>query len=270
MTTHRSRSLVISLTVGVSVLLASAISLTLRWIDKQDIPVASNARIALRFIAATYPLLPGNCEGKCVARAVKIANLLALSEQGKKSLVDLAKDMGSGYYLLNTVLNKESFADRTAEFELALERLLFSNRVKAMAIILGARFEGSGILEKALSLQDHAYDEETKAVLQREAFIFRAMQGQDGHVPVIGSPEHASGPSFPAAYQLMASGWALCAIRDDRGAEYIKRATPYLFGKRQALIHAIARNLDTPLIAAAEMNGACQSHIDELKALLIN
>lgn len=270
MTAHRSRSLVLGLTLGISVVLAGAISLTLRWIDQQDIPVASSARGALRFIAATYPLLPGNCEGKCVARAVKIANLLALSKQGKKPLVDLAQDLGSGYYLLNSVLLKGNFADRTAEFELALERLLFSNRVKAMAIILGTRFEGSGILEKALGLQDHAHDEETKAVLQREAFIFRAMQGQDGHVAALAAPEQASGPSFPAAYQLMASGWALCAIRDDRGAEYIKRATPYLFSNRRALIHAIARNLDVTLIAAAEMNGACQGHIDELRARLID
>lgn len=254
---------------GILVLSVSAFFFTLQWIDKQEIPAASDARHTLQFIAIVYPSIPGECSENCVVRTIKIANLVALTEYGKKSPVELSKDLGIGFSLLNRVFNKGDLPNKTAEFEVALERLLFFNRMNALSINWGRHLEDPGLLEEAISLQDYAYDEETKAVLSREFFIFRTLQNANKSGSLDNSlkalPEQFS---FADAYQLMTSGMALCAIKNDSGAGNIKQALLFFQDKRINLIRSVGRNLDAPLIAAANENPACQGSIHQLETLL--
>lgn len=255
--------------VGIAtVMLAFAIFFIFRWVDRQEVPVSIDSRNTLRFIASVYPFLPGRCEEKCVVRTIKIANLVALSEYGNKSAIDFSSDIGSGFSLLNAMLNKGALPDLTAEYEISLERLLFFNRMNAFAINFGRRLDGTNILEKTESLLGHAYDEESKVSFRREKFIFLMMQYASGPDLVIKPFEIGAEMSLIEAYQLMASGWALCAIRNDRGADYISQALPFFMDKRMNLIRAVTRNLDAPLIALAEKHAACQSDISNIKTLL--
>lgn len=137
MTKYRAPSLIVKAAI-LLIIINIAIYFSFRWIDKQNIPTNSNARSALRFVAAIYPLLPGSCNEKCVARTIKIAHLVALSQYGKKSPVNFAKDIGIGFSLLNSSLINGGLPDKTAQFEIALERLLYFNRMNAFAINSGS------------------------------------------------------------------------------------------------------------------------------------
>lgn len=259
--------------MGVIVVIAGLVTIAslyaLRWVDKQEIPISTDAKNTLRFIAVFYPLIPGGCDEHCVVRTIKIASLVALLDYGKKSPIDLAKDLGIGYSLLSSILAKGDLPDHTAEYEISLERLLFFNRMNALAANFGHRLKAHDTLDKALSLQHYAYDNETKISLRREKFIFRTMQGNKADDAGISLLENLSEPiAVVEAYEQMASGWALCAVQDKRGAEYTKQALQFFKDKRANLIHAVALNIDAPLIAAAEKYTVCESDIRQLKTLL--
>lgn len=262
----RSIFLVISGTFVV--LCIGTVYFSLQWIDRQEIPNSINARNTLRLIASVYPLLPSKCGERCVVRSIKISNLVALSAYGKKSPADLSKDLAAGFSLLNAILAKGDFPDRTAEYELSLERLLFFNRMNALAVTWGHRLEGKIFMENAESLQGFAYDEETRTVLRREVFIFRTFQNGRSSDFITNLAAHTTGLTFSDAYELLTSGLVMCANHVEKGAEYLNLALPFISDNRMNLIYAVTRNLDAPLIAAAEKNVVCQNSIAELKTLL--
>ena len=250
-----------------SILLAIALFFMLNWVDKQNIPVSSNARNTLRFIAFAYPLTPNRCGEKCVVRTIKIANLIALSKYGKKTPADFAEDLASGYSVLNAALLKADFPDKTAELEIALERLMFFNRMNALAVNWEHKLNGIGMVEKVISLESYSYDNETKLVIHREKVIFNLLQNAkpiNSEVPHIS--QHAV---FSEAYQVMSEGVTKCATGDISGSDYIEQALPFLKSQRLALVYAVSRNLDAPLIAAAENNSACRGNVEALKLSLL-
>lgn len=259
----------LTLAVGVLVMLAGiAQFFVLRWIDQQEIPITSGARNTLRFVTAVYPMLPGMCGDRCVMRTIKLAHLVALSKYGKKTPADLAKDLGMGYSLLNTTLVKGDLPDQTAEFEIALERLLFFNRMNALAKNWGGDLEGNSDLEKVLLLERYAYDEETKSVSRRETDLFRILKNIKVDSGINRSDFPSAQTSFQEAYQFLVTGFALCSVGEGKGTDYVKQALPFFKNKRMGLIHATTRNLDAPLIAAAEKQAACRDNIYEFKTLL--
>jgi hypothetical protein len=255
--------------VGISVsIFIGAVYFSLQWIDKQAVPSSVNARQTLHFVAIVYPYLPGKCTERCVIRTIKISNLVALSEYGKKSPENLANDLAIGFSLLNGMLIQGGLPDKTAEYEISLERLMFFNRMNALAMNLGRNLYGDEYLRNVTDLQRFAYDEESRSVFRREALIYQALNKSQNqylnHVPIEYSPEL----TFPAAYEEMVYGWIMCATKVDAGKDYLSRMVPFFRDKRMNLIHAITRNLDAPLIALAEKNPACQDNVAELKTLL--
>ncbi|BBP01990.1 hypothetical protein [Sulfuriferula nivalis] len=224
----------------------------LHWIDQQKIIVVSDARNSLRLVADAYMMLPGDCGEKCVARTITLAHLVALSQYGKKTSADLAKDLATGYSLLNAALIRGQLPNKTAEFELALERLLFFNRMSVLAENWGRSLDGSDIVEKVTSLEKYAYDDEENSVSLRESQLFSILHGNKFNL----SMSHFESPSdkipFSESYQLLVTGYALCAVGHEEGADYLKQVIPFFKNNHNSFIYATVRNLDAPLIAAAE------------------
>ena len=256
------------LVVGFLFILAGvAPFLMLRWVDQQEIPLASDARNTLRFVANVYMRIPGECGEKCVTRTITLAHLVALSQYGKKAPAKLAQDLGTGYSLINMALISGA-PNKTAEFELALERLLFFNRMDALAENWGRSLDGGDNFEKVTSLEKYASDDETKSVSQREKKLFRILQRNKFNLPISHSDIQSEHTSFPDAYQLLTTGYALCAMGDEQGAAYIKQVSTFFSGRRNEFVYATARNLDAPLMAAAENQISCRKYIYELKNIL--
>jgi hypothetical protein len=252
--------------LGLVLLMIGCVTIySVSWLDRQTIPQINKFRGYLLFVAKIVPLTPFPDKEKYVVRTIKLASLLATSKVGEKSVEMLGEDLAYSYRLLSDLLNKKDLPDQAAYAEVALERLILSNRMQALAMLGGQRLSLDEAAHAVIDKMRFAYDQETNDVSMRELSLFRILTNQPYEEQREDVPR-----SLVSATDSLYIGLGKCATQNDRGAEEINNALRYFVLQPTKLAYLINRNVDYPLIVAAQNSVTaekCNFSVNQLKKI---
>ena len=239
----------------------------IHWIDKQTVPTIHDSRFFVLGVALVYPYFPVFDKEKNIIRTIKISHLVVAAKQNEKGLVNFAKDLRRSYSMLTNLINTKRLLpndDGEALLSLSFERLIFFNRMTAMAVAGGRKINGTEEVISNLRDMKNEFEEDIAQAIEREMALHQMLLNK---VPF--DLTKTSNPLIDAANKLY-EGLGLCIIGNQEGAELIRSANDFYSTSRFDLIHLLVRNPDWILVAlAGTSNGTeCSNSVKEIIQLL--
>lgn len=158
------------------IIFSISLGLSLNWLDKKSWNSPVDARLTLVFLSKTYLLSPFSSEDDDISRTLKIAHLLAISNLNKKKPSSLLVDMYNAEKIIGNFISKKTNLNDEAITELSLERLIISNRLKAILMIGRGKdqsiYNDSDVIKLAKTSKERSVGKEEWFALDREINLF--------------------------------------------------------------------------------------------------
>lgn len=259
------RALII-VSISIAILIITFKTL-IQWIDEKPWISYLDNRFGIKVVARVYDANPFASKEDNIRRTIKIAHFIALSNINQKSLDLMLLDFNEAQGLIDSFIHKNvANLDSDAIGELTLERVSLLNRMNAI-LLLSNRSSSINIesaKRTAYDLLKDLGDDETKRALEKEIHLYDTSRYKV-HMDKV----NIKGDQIFAidAYHY---GLASCAMQNDLGAKLIELGLANI--PKDQLIDVLLRNIDHPLIAAADAvsKPACTSAIDNIKKKLRN
>lgn len=236
------------------------------WLDKQPDLKVVESRLLVRSIGHSYGFISKiyTPEDR-VRRAYKLAQLVALSQYGRKKNADFIDDLSLSKSLLSPSIAHEINDEALAIAELNIERLTLSNRIHAFSARLGLNGVNAEDLKAAIESAKTPLDSDTQRVLIREISVAQILHRSPSVIPLVFEEGDSASKVL---YDRLVVGLARCSMGLDASVGS-REISDFFKPRNSELIFQTTRNLDAPLIASAmKGNQECKELADSILLLI--